>query len=84
VLNLGRRRRRVAKVVKKKLPKIFVCPACGEESVRVNLKGSSGKAVIQCGSCKIKDEFEVSSSTGIVDVYCRFTDRYRSNIEAKP
>ena len=79
---MGRRRRRVAKVVKKKLPKIFVCPACGDESVRVNLKASSGKAIIQCGSCKIRDEFEVSSSTGIVDVYCKFTDRYRSNIEA--
>jgi transcription elongation factor Elf1 len=81
---MGRRRRRVAKVVKKKLPKIFICPACGEESVRVNLKGQSGKAIIQCGSCKIKDEFEVLSSTGIVDVYCKFTDRYRSNIEANP
>lgn len=78
---MGRRRRRVAKVVKKKLPTIFICPACGEESVRVNLKSGSGKALIQCGSCKIKDEFQVSSSTGIVDVYCMFTDKYRANIE---
>jgi transcription elongation factor Elf1 len=79
---MGRRRRRVAKVVKKKLPTIFMCPACGEDSVRVNLKGSSGKAAIQCGSCKIKNEFEVSSSVAIVDVYCMFTDKYRSNVEA--
>ena len=78
---MGRRRRRVAKVVKKKLPTIFMCPACGEDSVRVNLKGSSGKAIIQCGSCKIKDEFEVRSSVAIVDVYCMFTDKYRSNVE---
>jgi transcription elongation factor Elf1 len=79
---MGRRRRRVAKVVKKKLPTIFMCPACGEESVRVKLKGGSGKATIQCGSCKIKDEFEVGASAGIVDVYCMFTDKYRANSEA--
>jgi transcription elongation factor Elf1 len=78
---MGRRRRRVAKVVKKKLPTIFICPACGEESVRVNLKGGSGKALIQCGSCKIKDEFQVSASAGIVDVYCMFTDKYRTDLE---
>ncbi|MBS7625863.1 hypothetical protein KEJ51_02315 [Candidatus Bathyarchaeota archaeon] len=73
---MGRRRRRVVKIVKKKLPTIFVCPACGEESMKVTMVSGKGNAVVQCGSCKIKEEFTVPSSSSIVDIYCMFTDKY--------
>ncbi|MCJ7760780.1 hypothetical protein MUP59_06515 [Candidatus Bathyarchaeota archaeon] len=73
---MGRRKRRVLKIVKKKLPTIFTCPACGEESVKVIMKSGSGKALIQCGSCKIKEELTVPPSSDMVDVYCIFTDKY--------
>ena len=41
---VGRRRRRVIKVVKKKLPSVFTCPVCGEEAIRVKLPDGSGPA----------------------------------------
>nr|MDO8135186.1 hypothetical protein [Candidatus Njordarchaeum guaymaensis] len=73
---MGRRRRRVVKIVKKRLPTVFTCPACGEESVKVVMKSGSGAAVIQCGSCRIKEELTVPPTSGPVDAYCIFTDRY--------
>lgn len=78
---MGRRRRRVVKIIKKKLPSIFTCPACGEESVKVIMKSGSGKAVIQCGSCKIKEELAVPRRSSVVDVYCIFTDKYYAGVE---
>jgi transcription elongation factor Elf1 len=79
---MGRRRRRVVKIVKKKLPTIFTCPACGEESVKVIVKSGSGNAVVQCGSCGIREELSVPPSSSMVDVYCIFTDRYYADGQA--
>jgi transcription elongation factor Elf1 len=73
---LGRRRRRVVKVVKKKLPSVFTCPVCGEEAIRVKLPQGAGPAIVQCGSCGLKREFEATPSSQIVDVYCMFTDSF--------
>ena len=73
---LGRRRRRVIKVVKKKLPTVFTCPVCGEESIRVKLPEGSGPAIVQCGACGLKREYAASPSSQIVDVYCMFTDSF--------
>jgi transcription elongation factor Elf1 len=75
---LGRRRRRVIKVVKKKLPTVFACPSCGEESIRVKLPQTAGPAIVQCGSCGLKQEFEATPSSQIVDIYCKFTDAFYS------
>lgn len=72
---LGRRKRRVVKIVKRQLPTIFNCPNCGEEAVKVT-KSSTGMAIIQCGGCGLKDEFEIPPSSKMIDVYCKFTDRY--------
>ena len=76
---MGRRRRRVVKVVKKKLPSVFTCPSCGEEAIRVIMPQGSGPAVVQCGSCGLKREFEAHPSTEIVDIYCKFTDEFYSS-----
>jgi len=73
---LGRRRRRVVKVVKKKLPSVFTCPQCGEEAIRVKLPQGAGPAIVQCGSCGLKREFESTPSSQIVDIYCMFTDSF--------
>lgn len=73
---MGRRRRRVIKVVKKKLPSVFVCPRCGEEAVRVQIPHGGGVAKIQCASCALKDEFQATAGTQQVDVYCWFTDKF--------
>jgi len=73
---MGRRRRRVIKVVKKKLPSVFTCPACGEEAIRVIMPQGSGSAVVQCGSCGLKREIEATPSSQMVDIYCKFTDSF--------
>jgi transcription elongation factor Elf1 len=75
---LGRRRRRVIKVIKKKLPSVFACPSCGEEAIRVKLPRGAGHAIVQCGSCGLKREFEATPSSQIVDIYCMFTDTFYS------
>ncbi len=73
---MGRRRRRVVKVVKKKLPSVFTCPRCSEEAVRVTMPRGDGLASVQCAACGLKDEFEAPSPIQMVDVYCKFTDKY--------
>ena len=73
---MGRRRRRIVKVVKKKLPSVFSCPSCGEEAVRVVMSRSKGKAIVQCAACGLKQEVGTSPSDQMVDVYCRFTDQF--------
>jgi transcription elongation factor Elf1 len=66
----------VVKVVKKKLPSVFTCPQCGEEAIRVKLPQGAGPAIVQCGSCGLKREFEAPSSSQVVDIYCMFTDTF--------
>ena len=85
VKHVGRRRRRVVKVVKKKLPSVFTCPRCSEEAVRVTMPRGDGLANVQCAACGLKDEFEAPSPIQMVDVYCKFTDKYYGRGEsAKP
>lgn len=73
---MGRRRRRVVKVVKKKLPSVFTCPQCGEEAIRVKLPQGAGPATVQCGSCGLNRELQATPSSQVVDIYCMFTDSY--------
>jgi transcription elongation factor Elf1 len=73
---LGRRRRRVVRIVKKKLPTVFVCPRCGEEAVRVSIDKSTGKAIVACAICQLKDEFQAHPQAQAIDVYSYFTDRF--------
>ena len=79
---MGRRRRRVIKVVKKKLPSVFSCPSCGEEAIRVIMPQGPGPAIVQCGSCGLKREFAASPSSQVVDIYCKFTDDFYATTKA--
>src|SRR5207253_4260791 len=71
-----RRRRRVVRIVKKKLPTVFTCPRCGEEAVRVTIDKQTGHATVLCALCQLKDEFPAHPQAQAIDVYSYFTDRF--------
>jgi transcription elongation factor Elf1 len=81
---MGRRRRRVIRIVKKKLPTVFTCPVCSEDAVKVTLPKGAGVAVVQCASCGAKDQFDVARGAQMVDVYCKFSDKYYATGRPQP
>jgi len=81
---LGRRRRRVVRIVKKKLPTVFVCPRCGEEAVRVTIAKDTGHATVLCALCNLKDDFPAHPAAQAIDVYSYFTDKFYGVKDARP
>lgn len=81
---MGRRRRRVIRIVKKKLPTVFVCPRCGEEAVRVTIAKDTGKATVLCALCSLKDEFQAHPAAQMIDVYSYFADRFYGVKDPRP
>ncbi len=81
---MGRRRRRVVRIVKKKLPTVFTCPRCGEEAVRVTIDKQTGHATVLCALCQLKDEFPAHPAAQMIDVYSYFTDRFYGVKDPRP
>lgn len=76
---MGRKRKRVVHIPKKRLPKFFSCPKCGKETVGVKISRESGHATAGCSSCGLNEGFSVKPAQREVDVYCMLTDKVFSS-----
>ena len=72
---MGRKRKNQVRIHKKRLPKLFPCPKCGKESIKVTLSKEENYATVGCGNCGINNVFQIKPFHQEVDVYCMFTDK---------
>lgn len=76
---MGRRRRKVIRLQRKKLPDFFLCPQCGRDSIKVIIENDTLPAVIFCGNCNLTHEITKKPGDMPVDIYCKFTDIFYSS-----
>ena len=79
---MGRRRKKVLRVVRRTLPTVFSCPKCGMMSIRITTHHdeTSQDEVFQvaCGNipCGERREFRYPTKKEKIDVYNTFVDDF--------
>ena len=71
---MGRQRKSIVKLPKKKLPTIFICPSCGEESIKIPIIRGKTMVEVKCSKCGLVSDISVSSGNQPVDIFCKFVD----------
>ncbi len=52
--------------------------------MRVTIAKDTGKAIVMCSSCQLKDEFQAHPAAQMIDVYSYFTDRFYGVKDPRP
>lgn len=76
---MGRKRKRVVHIPKKRLPNFFSCPICGKETVGVKISRDEARATVGCSSCGLNEAFPIKIAQTEVDIYCMLTDKVFSS-----
>jgi len=72
---LGRRRRKkIIKIYKPKIPKVFTCPVCGSVALNITIDKKSRVASVVCGVCGLKWNTNVKPFEDKIDIYHRLFD----------
>ena len=71
---MGRRRRTVRKARKRSLPKVFLCPECGNQALNILYMEKEALNRVICGKCGLRKEYTYNVHEEKIDVYCIFID----------
>jgi len=72
---MGRRRRKkVIKIYKPKIPKVFTCPICGSKALNIEINRKKGIAIAKCGVCGLTWETNIKPYEEKIDIYHRLFD----------
>ena len=73
---MGRRRRKAVKIVRRKLPELFLCPRCGKNTVKATINKDKAQVFVICSNCSLNATFQSKPQMREVDAYCLLVDRY--------
>jgi len=79
---VGRRRKKVLRITRRTLPKVFACPRCGMITIRItsHQDEESQDSVFQvaCGNtnCNLRRELRYPTKRADIDVYNTFVDDF--------
>ncbi len=79
---MGRRRRKkIVKIYRPKIPKIFTCPVCGSKSLNIIVDKKKMTAKARCPNCGLEWETNIKSYEEKIDIYHRLFDEYIDQME---
>lgn len=64
------------KIVKPKIPEVFVCPICGSKSLTVKIDRKKLKGKVMCASCNVSWETDIQGYEEKIDLYHMFFDKF--------
>ena len=73
---MGRRRRRVVKIVRRRLPELYLCPQCGKNTVKATVSKEREQAIVICSNCSLAATYPSDQNMMEVDAYCLFVDNF--------